>query len=132
MIKKFFTNEVNNQILGNFDLGSQGSLSAPKWIIVGFKQRDTQGSQNPNNDTSFRLPVTSAQCIIGAQKDPDAGILKVCDDDDYSKGYGRFKEAFRALTRKDTLQSYLSDHGFRVSNVRVDDVGYTLHVLDIK
>ena len=130
--KEVFTNEVNNQILRNFDLGSQDNLSVPIWIFVGFKQRDTQGSQNLNNDTSFRLPVTSAQCIIGAQKDPDAGILEICDDDDYSKGYGWIKEAFRALTKKDNLQSFLSDNGFRFANVRVADVSSILFVLDIQ
>ena len=35
------------------------------WIIIGFPQRGRQDSQNLNNGSFCRLPVTSAQCIIG-------------------------------------------------------------------
>ena len=34
------------------------------------------------------------------------------DDDDYSQGYGQIKEAFRALTKNDFLQLYISDHDY--------------------
>ena len=52
-----------------------------------------------NNDTFYRLHVTSAQCIIGTEKYPDAGVLTIYDDDGYSQSYGQIKEAFRALTK---------------------------------
>ena len=56
----------------------------------------------------------------------DAGILLNYDDNDDSQCYSQFKEAFRALTKNDILQSYISDDDFRSSNVRADDVGYIL------
>ena len=115
----------------NFESGSQENINVPIWIIVGFQRRDRQDSQNLKNDTSFRLPAISAQCIIGTEKYPDAGIL-LNHDDDYSPGCGQIKEAFRALTKDDILQPYISDHDFRSSNVRADDVGYNLEVLDIR
>ena len=63
---------------------------------MGFQQRDRQDSQYLNDDTFCRLPVNSAQCIIGTENYPDAGILLNYDDDEYSQGYVQSKEAFRA------------------------------------
>ena len=65
------------------------------------------------------------------KKKPDAGILTNYDVDDYSQGFHQIKEALRALTKRDILKSYLSDHDFRSSNAKTDDVGYTLYVFDI-
>ena len=58
-------------------------------VIVGFQQSDRQHDQNLNNDTSYRPPVTSAQCIIGTEKYPDSCILLNYDDGDYSQVYGQ-------------------------------------------
>ena len=123
--------EVNNQNLWNFELGSQESMNVPIWIIIGFEQQDEQDSQDLNNDTFCKLPVVSAQCIIGTEKYPDAGISLSYDDDDYSEGYHQIKEAFKALTKDDVLQPYISEQDFRFSNVRATDVGYNLYVFDI-
>ena len=76
-----FMKEVNNQNVWNFEFGSQENMNVPIWIIIGFQQRDRQDSQNLNNDTFCKLPVVSAQCIIGTEKYPDAGILLNYDDD---------------------------------------------------
>ena len=130
--RSVFMKEVNNQNLWNFDLGSQERMNLPIWIIIGFQQQDRQDSQNLKNDTFCRLPVVSAQCIIGTEKYPDAGILLNYDDDDYSHGYSQIKEAFRALTKDDILQPYVSEEDFRTSNVKVVDVGYKLYVFDIR
>ena len=54
------------------------------------------------------------------------------DDDYYNQGHSQSKEAFRALTKDDILQPYISDDEFRSSNVRADDVGYNLYVFDIR
>ena len=54
------------------------------------------------------------------------------EDYEYAQGYSRIKEAFRALTKDNFLQPYISDDDFRSSNVRVDDVGYNLYVFDIR
>ena len=98
--------EVNNQNLWNFELGAQESMNVPIWIIIGFQRRDRQDSQNLINDTFCRLPVVSAQCIIGTDKYPDAGIFFNCDDNDYSQAYGQIKETSRALTKNDVIHPY--------------------------
>ena len=123
--------EVNNQNLWNFELGSQEKMNVPIWIILGFQQQHRQDSQNLNNDTFCRLPAVSAQSVIGTENYPDAGILLNYDDDDYSQGYHQIKEAFKALTKDDILQPYISEN-FRTSNVRAADVGYNLYAFDIR
>ena len=124
--------EVNNQNLWNFELGSQENMNVPIWIIIGFQQQDRQDSQNLNKDAFYRLPIVSAQCIIGTEKYPDAGIILNYDDDDYAQGYHESKEAFKALTTDDILQPYISEEDFRSSNDAANDVGYSLYVFDIQ
>ena len=122
--------EVNNQNLWNFELGSQESMNVPIWRLVGLQQRDRKELQNLNNDTFSSLPVASAQCILGRKKPPDAGILINYIEYDYSQSYGLIKEAFRALAKDDILQPCISDHDFRSSNVRADDIGYILYLFE--
>ena len=129
--RSVFMKEVNTQNLWNFELGTQEGINVPIWIIIGFQQSDRQNSQNEKNDTFYRPSVTSAQCIIGTEKYPDPGILLNYNDDDYNQGYGQIKQAFRALTKDDILQPYISDHDFRSSNNN-NDIGYNLYVFDIR
>ena len=75
-------------------------------------------------DIFYRLPVTSAPCIVGRADYPDNVILLIYDDDEYSHGYGQIEEAFRALTEDDILLPYKTDQDFRV------DFDYNLHVFD--
>ena len=91
----------------DFELGTQEGTTIPIGIIAGFQQRERQDSENINNDTFYRPPVTSAQCIICTEKYPDAGILLNYDDDDYSQGHGQIKEASRFLTKNDILNPYI-------------------------
>ena len=53
------------------------------------------------------------------------------DDDDYNQGYGLIKEAFKALTKDDILEPYVSEHDFRTSNDG-SNIGYNLYVFDIR
>ena len=129
--RSVFMKEVNTQNLWNFEFGTQEGINVPIWLIIGFQQHDRQNSQNENNDTFYRPPITSAQCIIGTEKYPDSGILLNYDDDDYNQRYGQIKEAFRALTKDDILQPYISDRDFRSSNNN-NDIGYNLYVFDIR
>ena len=129
--KSVFMKEVNTQNLWNFELGTQEGINVPIGIIIGFQQQDRQNSQNENNDTFYRPSVISAQCVTGTEKYPDSGTLLNYDDDDYNQGYGQIKEAFRALSKDDILQPYISDHDFRSSNNN-DDIGYNLYVFDIR
>ena len=129
--RSVFMEEVNNQFLWKFEICGEESTNVSVWIIIGFQQKNRQDSQNLNNDTFCRIPVTSCQCITGTEGYPDSGMLLNYDDDDYSQGYGQTTEAFRALTKDDILQPCKSDHGFRSSNVRADDNGYNFYVFDI-
>ena len=129
--RSVFMKEVNTQNLWTFELGSQEGINVPIWIFVAFQQNDRQNDQNLNNDSFYRPPVTSAQCIIGTEKYPDSGILLNYNDDDYSQGYGQIKEAFRALTKDNILQPYISEHDFRSSNDG-NNIGYNIYAFDIR
>ena len=89
---------------------------------MGFQQLDRQNGQNLNNDTFYKMPVTSAQCIIGAEKYPEIGISLIYNDDNYSQGYVKTKKLFQALTKDNILQLYVSEDDFRSSNHR-DNIG---------
>ena len=69
-------------------MGSQKIMNALFRIIIGYQRRDRQTSQNMNNDTCCRFPVTSCHCIIGTEKYLESGILLYYDDNDYTRGYG--------------------------------------------
>ena len=129
--RSVFMKEVNTQNLWNFELGTQEGVNVPIWIFVAFQQNDRQNYQNLNNDTFYRPLVTSAQCIIGTEKYPDSGILLNYNDENYSQGYGQIKEAFKALTKDDILQPYISDADFRSSNDG-NNIGYNIYAFDIR
>ena len=113
-------------------MGSQENMNVPIWIIIGFQQRDRQDSQTLTKDTLCRLPIVSAQGVIGTEKYPDAGVLIKCDNDDNSQGYTHIRKVFRASTKDDILQPYITLENFRSSNVRTDDACYNLYVFDIR
>ena len=125
--RSVFMKEVNTQNFWTFELGTQEGINIPTWIFVGFQQND----QNLNNDTFVRLPVISAQIVIRTERYPDSGILLNYDDDDYSQGYGLIKEAFRALTKDDILEPYISEDDFRSSN-EGNNIGYNIYAFDIR
>ena len=129
--RSVFLKEVNTQNLWTFELGTQEGINVPIWIFVAFQQNDRQNDQNLNNDTFCRPLVISAQCIIGTEKYPDSGILLNYNDDDHSQGYGQIREAFKALTKDDLLQPYISNPDFRSSN-NGDNIGYNIYVFDIQ
>ena len=123
--------EVNTQNFWTFELGTQEGINIPTWVFVVFQQNDRQNDQNLNNDTFVRLPVISAQFVIGTERYPDSGILLYYEDDDYSQGYGLIKEAFTALTKDDILQPYISEDDFRSSN-EGNNIGYNGYAFDIR
>ena len=53
------------------------------------------------------------------------------NDDDYSQGYSQIKEVFKALSKDDILQPYISEDDFRSSNDG-NNIGYNIHVFDIR
>ena len=112
-------------------LGAQEYINVPVWIYVVFQQSDRQHDQSLNNDTFYRMPVTSCQCIIGTEKNPDSAILLNYDVDGYSQGYGQIKEVFRAHTKDNILQLYIIENDFR-SSKDGDNIGYYIHNFDIR
>ena len=129
--RSVFMKEINTQNLWTFELGTQGGINVPIWIFVAFQENDRQNDQNLNNDTFYRPLVTSAQCIIGTEKYPDSGILLNYNNDNYSQGYGQIKEAFKALTKDNLLQQYISEHDSRSSNDG-HNVGCNIYAFDIR
>ena len=129
--RSVFMKEVNTQNVWTFELGTQEGVSIPTWIFIAFQQNDRQHDQNLNNDTFVRLPVISAQVIIGTERYPDAAIILNYDDDNYSQAYGLIKETFRALTKDDIVQAYISENDFRSSNNN-NDIGYNIYAFDIR
>ena len=129
--RSVFMKELNTQNFWTFERGTQEADKVPIWIYVAFQQHDRQHDQNLNNHTFYRMPVTSAQCINGTEKYPDSAILLNFDDDDYSQGYGQIKEAFKALTKDNILQPYISEEHLRSDNIG-DNIGYNIHVFDIR
>ena len=123
---------MKNHILWKFQLCSQESMIVPIWRIIGFQQRDIQDSRNMNEDIFCRLSVTSCQCIIGTKKYRVSGILLNYDVECCIEGYGQIKEVFRASTKDDISQPFISDLDFRSSNVRADHGGYIIYVFDIR
>ena len=129
--RSVFMKEVNTQNFWTFELGTQEGINIPTWIFVAFQQNDRQHDQILNNDTFVRLPVISAQVVIGTERYPDSGILLNYDDDDYSQGYGQIKEVFRALTKGDILKPYITEDDFGSSNNN-NDIGYNIYAFDIR
>ena len=122
---------MNTQSFWSFEVGTEEGVSVPVWIFVIFQQSDRTHDQNLNNDTFYRMPVTSAQCIVGTETYPDSSILLNYSDDECSQEYGPRKEVFNALTKDDTFQSYISEHDFGSSNIG-NIVGYNSQVFDIR
>ena len=129
--RSVFMKEVNTQNFWTFELGTQEDINVPSWIFVAFQQNDRQHGQKLNNDTFVRLPVISAQVVIGTERYPDNSILLNYEDDDYSQGYGQIKEAFKALTKDNILQPHISNHDFKSSNDD-NDIGYNIYAFDIR
>ena len=97
---------------------------------MGFQQTDRQYSQILNIDIFCRLPVTSAQCVIGTKKYPDAGIRLKYDHDDHSQGYAQITKVSKALSKDDIRQPYIYDDYFRSSNISFATIGYNICVFD--
>ena len=117
--------EVISQSFWTFKLGVQEGINIPVWVHVVFQQSHRQRNQNLNNDTLYRLPVTSDQVVIGTEKYPDSAILLNYDDDQYSQANGQIKEAFRTLTIDNSVQPYKTEDVFRLSNDG-DNIGFNI------
>ena len=90
--RSVFMKEVKIQKWWAFELGTEEGINVPIWMFVGFQQRDWHDSRNLNNDTFYRLPVTSVQNVIGTEIYIDSAILLNYDDDNILKDMDETKE----------------------------------------
>ena len=126
-----FIKELNNEHFWSFEIETQEEINVPVWVYVLFQQNERQHDRNSNNDTFYRMRVSSVQVNIGTEKYPDSGSFLNYDDGDYFQGYGQVKEAFRALTKDDTVQRYKSEEDFGSYNDG-NDIGYNIHSFNIR
>ena len=74
--RSVFMKKVKTQNIWKFEVGTQEGINVPLWIYTAFQQSDRQNVRNQNNnDKLVRIPIATAQCIIGTEKYPDVGIL---------------------------------------------------------
>ena len=128
-----FMKDVTTENNWTFELGVGDGLDVPIYVIVGFMQRDQFNQQHQNNDTFYRPSVVNAQCIIGSEKFPDAGINCNYAIDKFSQAYGEIVSCFRHLAKDNILQPYITQKDFITSNNYPDyNPGYILYVFDIR
>ena len=102
--KDVYTNNNWTFELGNSG-GSNGELSTPTFVIVGFQARNKKASQTHDNATFDRLSVSNAVCKIGSEIYPDDGKECDYDRDKYDQAYSEF-EYFYTFTRQSTQPNY--------------------------
>ena len=71
-------------------------------------QKDQSNQQHQNNDTFYRPSVVKAQCIVGREKLPDAGMNCNFANDKYSQAYGEIVSCFRHLSKHKNLKPYIT------------------------
>ena len=86
----------NNWIL---ELGVGDGIDIPIYVIVGYMQRDQFNEQHQVFDIFHRPSVVNAQCIIGSEKFPDAGINCNFAIDRSSQAYGEIISSFGPLDK---------------------------------
>ena len=78
-------------------------------------QRDHFNQQHQNNDTFYRPSVVNAQCLIGSEKFPDAGIFCKYAIDQKSQANGDNVSCFRFLAKDNVSQPYFTQKDFVTS-----------------
>ena len=133
IIGSSYLKDVTTENIWTFELGVGECVDVPRYVIVGFMQRDQCIQQHQNNDTFYRPCVVIAQCIIGSKKFPNAG--KNCNYaiDTFWKSYGESVSCIRHLAKYNTLQPFITQKDFVTSNNYPDgNPGYNLYVYDIR
>ena len=122
-----YMNDVTTENTWTCELGVGDGINQPIYVMVGFMQRDQFNQQHQNNDTFSRPSVVNAQCIIGSEKFPNAGISCNYAIDKYSPAFGEIASCFRHLAKDNNLQPYITQKDFVTSNNYPDgNTGYNL------
>ena len=128
-----YMKDVTTENIWTFELGVGDGIDMLIHVMVAFMQGDQFNQLHQNNNTFYRPSVVNAQCIIGSEKFPDAGINCNYAIDKYSQAYGEIVSCFRHLAKDNNLQPYITQKNFITSNDYSDgNPGYNLHVFDIR
>ena len=128
-----YMKDVTTENNWTFEFGVGDGIDITIYVIVGFMQGDQFNQQHQNNDTFYRPSVVNAQCLIGSEKVPDAGIKCNYATDKYSQAYGEIVSCFRHLAKDIILQPYFTQKDFVTANNYPDgNLGYYLYVFDIR
>ena len=68
-------NDLTTEINRTCDFLVRNGIDVPIYVKVGFIQRDQFNQQIRNIDSFYRSSVVNAQCNIGSEQSPDAGIV---------------------------------------------------------
>ena len=116
-----------------FELGVGDGIDIPINVMVGFMERDRINQQHQNNDIFYRPCVVNAQCIIGGDNFPDAGINCNYAIDETLQAYAEIVSCFTKLAKNNFLQPYLTQKDFITSNKYPDGKpGYNLYVFHMR
>ena len=120
--RKVFIKKVDTKTDWSFDLG-MFSEQAPKYVIVGFQNRNNIESQTHDNATFDLLPISSAVCIIGSQNYTDKMITCDYDRNNYHEAYYEMESFFRNHTETNILKPFISLNLFRsIYNFYIFDI----------
>ena len=128
-----YMKDVTTKNNWTFEFGVEDGIEIPIYVIVGFMQRDQFNEHYHNNDSFYRQSVVIAQCSIGSEKFPDAGINCRYAIDKYSQAYGEVVSCFEHLAEDNLLQIYITQKDFKTSDNYPDGKpGCNIYVLDVR
>ena len=107
-----YMNNVTTENNWTFECGEGDGIDLSIYVIVGFMQRSQFDQQHQNNVIINRQGKLNAQCIIGSEQFPDAGIKCNYAIDKYSQAYGEIVSCFRYLAKDNILQHYTTQKVF--------------------
>ena len=112
--------DVTTENNWTFELGLRDGIDLPIYGIVGFLQRDQFNQQHQITDRFYRPSIVNAQCIIGNEKFPDAGIKCKYAIDKKSEVYVEFVSCIKHLAKGNILQPYKTQKSFLTSDIYPD------------
>ena len=110
--------EENKQNFCCFQLGVETSTVVPSNIIVEFQQTEHINVQTLCSDSFHRPYVSGAQCNMGMEQYPNAGIHLNSEDEFHPQGCGQNIECIEHITKDAILQLHRPYPNFRSKSAR--------------
>ena len=88
-----------------FDSEVKSCIYVPAYLIKGFQNKNWLDNLADINEVSYRPHVISAQCIIGIEKLPEAGVKTEYANHEYSEAYGQLVSCLRHSSKDITLNN---------------------------